>query len=882
MNAVELRPGRLVVDGQPRVLLTASVFPFRLPRDAWRSRLETVADLGYHAVDTYVPWNVHETGPGEWDFTGDRDVDHFLDLCAQVGLLVLARPGPYICSEWDGGGLPAWLGTVDGLRLRQHEPQFLEQVTRWFDQIMPLLARHQTGSGGPVAFVQLENELDFFDCDDPDAYLAVLREQALGHGITVPLLACAGQGDLERAAGRDGRLVPAPNLYPEDGSTDIEAHAAYYARAAHARGLPLLVPETNRLHGTLKRQLVAGARLMGPYLQTSGWNPGTGPAVNNWGDPLAFMTHDYDFGGVVRPDGTWRPDAAEGRRLAAVIDSLGSRLAAGDPVGAADGVEHDLLSPPYALRLDGGGELLSLTAPGGSPGRATLRYCTESIDVTVPAGLCRLLVRDLPLPATGASLVLCGGELVALESARDDVLTVATDSTTQLVLLAADVLATTTSGDVAICRSDDGVVRVHGRSGEIRLSTLRGDVHVRLRPDEGARPGRLSTAEDRGGRPSGPSRARTIEAGPPVVDPRRWRQVQAGGEARHLEHLGGYDGWGRYVSRDELPAGTHELVLRGPADLVQVEAPGCDAAWRVATGAEMSVPVDGRGRVAVTTHTWGHSNFDDPRLPSLRLGSLRGLRGALAVTRVLPMGEGWNLVGTGGISIGDGPAPRGWLGGWMTATFPQTVVYSRNLRPAEAGGAALRLQDGSARTDVLLDGQHMGTLTPLMPILWLGRTLPGQRLELQVHRSWGETVGSPELMLGALLEDWSVETCRTRDLVSARIGTDLRTSTLPLSVPARTGRWLRLGPFLGDGDLVVRVTGQDLLVHALSGDEVLGRIWSAPPQGVALRGGRGDYLLVPAHRRDLPLDLLVESVGSQGGVVEGFEIGGPVEPGTGG
>ncbi len=80
---------------------------------------------GYTLVDVYVPWNFHETAPGGWDFTGRRDVGEFLDLARDAGLGVIARPGPYICSEWDGGALPAWLTLEDGLALRQAEPRYL-------------------------------------------------------------------------------------------------------------------------------------------------------------------------------------------------------------------------------------------------------------------------------------------------------------------------------------------------------------------------------------------------------------------------------------------------------------------------------------------------------------------------------------------------------------------------------------------------------------------------------------------------------------------------------------------------------------------------------------------------------------------------------------
>ena len=226
-SGVALDATGIRVDGEPRLLLSASLFYFRLPREEWRDRLAQVRASGYTCVDVYVPWNFHETAPGEWSFAGRQDIAAFLDLAHAEGLYVIARPGPYICSEWDGGALPAWLGLDPQLRVRQREPRFLAQVSRWFDRVLPLLAERQYPAGGPVIMVQLENELDFFDCADRPGYLAALRDQAIAHGITVPLIACAGQGDLAGATGNLAGLVPAGNFYPDDDSPDLEAEVRH-------------------------------------------------------------------------------------------------------------------------------------------------------------------------------------------------------------------------------------------------------------------------------------------------------------------------------------------------------------------------------------------------------------------------------------------------------------------------------------------------------------------------------------------------------------------------------------------------------------------------------------------------------------------------------
>src|SRR5699024_8818696 len=109
-GGIGLSSGTLTLDGTPSVVLCSSVFPFRIPRSQWDHRLELVQESGYGMIDLYVHWGFHEEVPGRIDLTSpERELQHFLDLAAARGLLVMARPGPYICSETDGGGLPWWL-----------------------------------------------------------------------------------------------------------------------------------------------------------------------------------------------------------------------------------------------------------------------------------------------------------------------------------------------------------------------------------------------------------------------------------------------------------------------------------------------------------------------------------------------------------------------------------------------------------------------------------------------------------------------------------------------------------------------------------------------------------------------------------------------------
>ena len=136
------------------ILLASSLFYFRIPREKWEKRMKLLKTAGYNTIDVYFPWNYHETAPGIWDFSENRDVYAFLELAKIHGLFVIARPGPYICSEWDGGGLPAWLA-ADGVSVRQDDEEFLKRIGTWYDHILPVLEPFQISRGGTVLCMQI-------------------------------------------------------------------------------------------------------------------------------------------------------------------------------------------------------------------------------------------------------------------------------------------------------------------------------------------------------------------------------------------------------------------------------------------------------------------------------------------------------------------------------------------------------------------------------------------------------------------------------------------------------------------------------------------------------------------------------------------------------
>lgn len=153
-------------DGKPFQYISGSIHYSRIPRAYWRDRLLKMYMTGLNAIQVYVPWNFHESVQGVYNFTGDQDLVHFLDLANQTGLLVILRPGPYICAEWEMGGLPAWLLQKPNIILRSADTDYLQAVSNWLAVLLPKIKPWLYVNGGNIITVQVENEYgSYFACD---------------------------------------------------------------------------------------------------------------------------------------------------------------------------------------------------------------------------------------------------------------------------------------------------------------------------------------------------------------------------------------------------------------------------------------------------------------------------------------------------------------------------------------------------------------------------------------------------------------------------------------------------------------------------------------------------------------------------------------------
>ncbi|WP_405902405.1 beta-galactosidase [Streptomyces sp. NBC_00656] len=198
MPLLQIDGGGFTLDGQPFRLLSGGMHYFRTHPEQWADRLRKARLMGLNTVETYVPWNLHQPRPDSFSLDGGLDLPRFLDLAAAEGLHVLLRPGPYICAEWEGGGLPSWLLAEPDIRLRSRDPRFLAAVDDYFDRLLTPLQPYLASRGGPVLAVQVENEYGAYG--DDTAYLEHIAASLRRSGADVPLFTCDQPADLERGA----------------------------------------------------------------------------------------------------------------------------------------------------------------------------------------------------------------------------------------------------------------------------------------------------------------------------------------------------------------------------------------------------------------------------------------------------------------------------------------------------------------------------------------------------------------------------------------------------------------------------------------------------------------------------------------------------------
>ena len=214
-----------LLDGEPFLIISGEMHYPRVPRPYWRDRMRKMRALGLNTLCTYVFWNMHEPEPGKFDFAGDLDVGAYIRAAQEEGLWVIVRPGPYICTEWDFGGLPSWLLSTPGLKVRTTDPRFLGAAGRYLKRVGEQLAPLQITRGGPIIMAQVENEYGSFG-HDPE-YKSAIRKAIRDAGFEITLYTSDGSDKTELQGGSFPDLPAAINF----GQGNAEEEFARFAKS---------------------------------------------------------------------------------------------------------------------------------------------------------------------------------------------------------------------------------------------------------------------------------------------------------------------------------------------------------------------------------------------------------------------------------------------------------------------------------------------------------------------------------------------------------------------------------------------------------------------------------------------------------------------------
>lgn len=807
-KAVRLTEKGLEIGGKYEALLCGSLFYFRLPRAVWKDRILKLKRAGYRCADVYFPWNYHEREDGSFDFSGERDIRYFLEEMKAAGMYVVARPGPYICSEWNGGALPARI-LESGMPIRCADPAFLAETEKWYRAVLTEIAPYTYPNGGTVILLQIENELDFFDCPDPAAYIEGLTKIAKKYCDGVPCFCCAGQFDATRAGGFAGGVSPTYNCYPSSSDNVFDGDLQKYGLQLKERGLPLLVSETNRDHFLLRRELSCGSKLLGAYNQVAGVNFEYNQAVNNWGSPDAFLATIYDFWSMIDPIGNFRPEAEEAVLFAAFLGVAGQAIAAAVP-------SEELVFPSKctfttaagglrALALEGGG--VAVCVPNFSEeGGITLAYRGTEVSATV-------LPNRAPFFLFGFNLAPNG---IAARITRANCEPVAVRGHEIVFLLEAG----------------EAQVGLDFGKGEILFNSngTANGIFVKFvnRAEALALLGADVAARESVSRPLSQATKAEIPA---------WRELPVG-EGTHFGALGITEGAAEYTVR--ISAG-EELFVEHPCDMIRIG----DGDVLHADGRDLVLPPEGDGVYRITAEKWGHSNFDDSQSPAIRISCKKGVTSFGAVRHNVTLGRcDFALLdeyGAKELPANDVFPVRLTVQKWNSTRKPVICAYTH---PVTRLCDRLIVKTTEA-TDVAvyLDGKLVGECDygsfELTDYLEKGKETA---LTLVYRkRVWTQDCGDVRLLHIDRVTPERVRVLASQDMVKPAAGEEGANEpiSLPLSVGGGAAFRLKID---GSGERIVRFKGKNAKLTCVVGGRVVGRLLLGWEHAPALHGGEPNEL----------------------------------------
>ena len=314
MGIITYNDKSFLMDGKEYTIVSGAMHYFRIPRAYWHDRLDKLKQGGFNTVETYTCWNLHEPREGEFDFSGMLDLGAYIDEAAKLGLNVILRPGPYICSEWEFGGLPAWLLSYENIALRCMDERFLSKVRRYYHALFDHIGQYRLAThGGNVVMVQIENEYGSYG-DDKD-YLRAVVDIYKECGVDCTLFTSDGTCDWMLSGGTLPEYLCVANFgsHPEENFAELQKFR---------RGQPNMcgeywcgwfdhwyeehhVREAEELAGLHRDMLASGASL-NFYMFHGGTNFGFMNGANHGGKYEPTIT-SYDYNALLSESGDMTP-----------------------------------------------------------------------------------------------------------------------------------------------------------------------------------------------------------------------------------------------------------------------------------------------------------------------------------------------------------------------------------------------------------------------------------------------------------------------------------------------------------------------------------------------------------------------------------------------
>lgn len=190
MSTFTYKDDKFYLDGEEYTIISGAMHYFRIPREYWYDRLLKLKECGFNTVETYTCWNLHEPQEGVFDFSEMLDLGAYIDIAKALGLNVILRPGPYICAEWEFGGLPAWLLTYKDMYIRCNDETFISKVERYYKELLKIAVPRLCTNGGNIIMMQIENEYGSYGNDHE--YMQRIADIYIGNGVDCQLYTSDG------------------------------------------------------------------------------------------------------------------------------------------------------------------------------------------------------------------------------------------------------------------------------------------------------------------------------------------------------------------------------------------------------------------------------------------------------------------------------------------------------------------------------------------------------------------------------------------------------------------------------------------------------------------------------------------------------------------